>query len=69
MRDADCAWRQQTRSLLCASSLKFLGVKSVEKATTELRVDLDTPALAEALKTTERKLQIVENEWRRWKQV
>ena len=32
----------------------------VKRATTELRADLDTPALAEALKTTERKLQIAE---------
>ena len=35
-------------------------VKSFERATTELRTDLDTPALAEALKTTGRKLQIAE---------
>ena len=34
-----------------------VGVNSFERATTELRTDLDTPALAEALKTTERKLQ------------
>ena len=33
---------------------------SFERATTELRADLDTPALADALKTTERKLQIAE---------
>ena len=37
-----------------------VGVKSFERATTELRADLDTPALAEALKTTERKLQFAE---------
>ena len=37
-----------------------VGVKSFERATTELRKDLDTPALAEALKTSERKLQISE---------
>ena len=35
-----------------------VGVKSFERATTELRADLNTPALAEALKTIERKLQI-----------
>ena len=37
-----------------------VGVKSFERATTELRADLDTPALAWALKATERKLQIAE---------
>ena len=37
-----------------------VGVKSLEKATTELRADLDTPALAGALKATERKPQIAE---------
>ena len=37
-----------------------VGVKGVERATTEWRTDLDTPALAETLKTTERKLQIAE---------
>ena len=37
-----------------------VGVKSFERATTELRADLNTPALPEALKTTERKLQIAE---------
>ena len=37
-----------------------VGVKSFERATTELRADLDTPALAEAVKTTERNLQIAE---------
>ena len=35
-------------------------VKSFERSTTELRADLDTPALAGALKATERKLQIAE---------
>ena len=35
-------------------------MKSFERATTELRADLNTPALAEALRTTERKLQIAE---------
>ena len=35
-----------------------VGVKSFERATTELRVDLNTPAPADALKTTERKLQM-----------
>ena len=47
-RDAGCAKRQQTRSLLCATSLKL------ERAT---KADLDTPELVEAMKTTERKLQ------------
>ena len=37
-----------------------VGVRSFERATTELRTDLDTPALADALKTTGRKLQIAE---------
>ena len=37
-----------------------VGVKSFERATKELRADLDTPALAEALKTTGRMLQIAE---------
>ena len=37
-----------------------VGVKSFERATTEMRADLDTPALAWALKATERKLQIAE---------
>ena len=37
-----------------------VGVTSLERAATELRADLDTPAHAEALKTTERKLQISE---------
>ena len=37
-----------------------VGVKSFERATTELRADLDTPALAEAMKTTERKLPTAE---------
>ena len=58
-RDADCARRQQTRSLLCDTS-EAVGVKSSERATTEQRTELDTPALAEALKTTARKLQIAE---------
>ena len=40
--------------------LEAVGVKSFGRATTELRADLDTPALAEALKTTERKLQMAE---------
>ena len=35
-----------------------VGVKSFEGATAELRADLGKPALAEALKTTERKVQI-----------
>ena len=39
---------------------EVVGVKIFEKATTELRADLNTPALAEALKTAERKLQIAE---------
>ena len=46
------------------TALRFIseavGVKSSEKATTELRADLDTPALAGALKATERKPQIAE---------
>ena len=46
-----------------------VGVKGVERATTEWRTDLDTPALAETLKTTERKLQIAEQRVGRWKQV
>ena len=37
-----------------------VGEKSFETATTELKADLDMPALAEALKATERKLQIAE---------
>ena len=35
-------------------------MKSFETATTEQRADLDRPALAEPLKTAERKLQIAE---------
>ena len=57
-RDADFA-RQQTRSLLCATSLKLLGT-SFERATTELRADLDTPGLTGAMKATGSKLQISE---------
>ena len=37
-----------------------VGVKSSEKATTELRADLDTRALADASKATGRKPQIAE---------
>ena len=48
----------QIAALRCIS--EAVGVTSFERATTELRTDLDTPALAEALKTTERKLQIAE---------
>ena len=59
-RGADCARRPQTRSLLCATSFEALGVKSFERATTELREDLDAPALAGALKATEKKFQIAE---------
>ena len=37
-----------------------VGVKSFERAMMELRAELDTPALAEAMKAAERKLQIAE---------
>ena len=37
-----------------------VGVKRFQNATTELKADVDTRALAEAMKTTERKLQIAE---------
>ena len=50
-READCERRQQTRSLLCASSLKVL-VKSFGRP--------GHVSTAEAVKTTERKLQIAE---------
>ena len=48
----------QITALRCIS--EAVGVRSFERATTELRTDLDTPALADALKTTGRKLQIAE---------
>ena len=48
----------QITALRCIS--EAVGVRSFERATTELRTDLDTPALADALKTTERKFQIAE---------
>ena len=41
----------QIAALRCIS--EAVGVKSFERVTTELRADLDTPALAEALKTNE----------------
>ena len=48
----------QITALRCIS--EAVGVKIFEKATTELRADLNTLALAEALKTAERMLQIAE---------
>ena len=50
------ATANQIAALRCIS--EPVGVKSFERATTELIADLDTPALAEAMKTTERKVQI-----------
>ena len=59
---ARCRLRKEAANQITA--LRYIPeavwVKSFERATTELRADLDTPAHAEALKTTERKLQIAE---------
>ena len=59
---ARCRLRKATANQITA--LRYIseavGVKSFEKATTKLWEDLDTPALAEALRTAEMRLQISE---------
>ena len=60
--NACCLLRETTANqitTLCCISEAFR-MKSFERATTELRTDLDTPTLAETIQTTAGKLEITE---------